>query len=468
MRTPWDVKDPAGTPAIATYSSPRPTRRARSRARGRELLHWPPPGPGRDHRRAMTLRDEEPRTARSRGPVPGGPGRECRGDRRVAARDPATPRRHRRPRHVRSRRDLRPVRARRAASTDGRALGRRRSSTYGAAPDVRDALVIGISQSGASPDIVAVIAEARHRAPPRSPSPTSRSRRWRPPPTRRSPSGPGRNGRSPRPRPTPPSCSRSPCCRPPWPTTQPTVPSSPPSPTCSARALDLEPRDRVDRTAPGGRDSRARHRPRVRVRDRPRMGTQAQGIGPGLRRSLLLGRFPTRAADPRRARRAGARRRPGGRAGRRPRDAPWPAQDGPRRRADQRFPGPPAGAGPRDLAGPSTGRGPGVARTESSRSWRGSSTLFTSRARAASIPNYRATSARSPARPEFTGSMTSTIAVTSPNSVEPVTSICPSTPVAPARTASQWTGTELIEPSAVVSTRTSSESRGRCPTRTVA
>jgi glucosamine--fructose-6-phosphate aminotransferase (isomerizing) len=34
-------------------------------------------------------------------------------------------------------------------------------SIYGAAPDVRDALVIGISQSGASPDIVALIAEAR-------------------------------------------------------------------------------------------------------------------------------------------------------------------------------------------------------------------------------------------------------------------------------------------------------------------
>ena len=34
-------------------------------------------------------------------------------------------------------------------------------SIYGATPDVRDALVIGISQSGASPDIVALIAEAR-------------------------------------------------------------------------------------------------------------------------------------------------------------------------------------------------------------------------------------------------------------------------------------------------------------------
>jgi len=34
-------------------------------------------------------------------------------------------------------------------------------SIYGATPDVRDALVIGISQSGASPDIVGLIAEAR-------------------------------------------------------------------------------------------------------------------------------------------------------------------------------------------------------------------------------------------------------------------------------------------------------------------
>jgi glucosamine--fructose-6-phosphate aminotransferase (isomerizing) len=39
-------------------------------------------------------------------------------------------------------------------------------SIYGATPDVRDALVIGISQSGASPDIVAVIAEARAQGAP--------------------------------------------------------------------------------------------------------------------------------------------------------------------------------------------------------------------------------------------------------------------------------------------------------------
>jgi glucosamine--fructose-6-phosphate aminotransferase (isomerizing) len=39
-------------------------------------------------------------------------------------------------------------------------------SLYGAAPDVADALVIGISQSGASPDIVAVIAAARTQGAP--------------------------------------------------------------------------------------------------------------------------------------------------------------------------------------------------------------------------------------------------------------------------------------------------------------
>ncbi len=39
-------------------------------------------------------------------------------------------------------------------------------SIYGATPDVRDALVIGISQSGASPDIVAVIARARAQGAP--------------------------------------------------------------------------------------------------------------------------------------------------------------------------------------------------------------------------------------------------------------------------------------------------------------
>ena len=39
-------------------------------------------------------------------------------------------------------------------------------SLYGAAPDVGDALVIGISQSGASPDIVAVVAAARAQGAP--------------------------------------------------------------------------------------------------------------------------------------------------------------------------------------------------------------------------------------------------------------------------------------------------------------
>ncbi len=39
-------------------------------------------------------------------------------------------------------------------------------SIYGATPDVRDALVIGISQSGASPDIIAVIAEAQAQGAP--------------------------------------------------------------------------------------------------------------------------------------------------------------------------------------------------------------------------------------------------------------------------------------------------------------
>jgi glucosamine--fructose-6-phosphate aminotransferase (isomerizing) len=39
-------------------------------------------------------------------------------------------------------------------------------SLYGAAPDVADALVIGISQSGASPDIVAVVAAARAQGAP--------------------------------------------------------------------------------------------------------------------------------------------------------------------------------------------------------------------------------------------------------------------------------------------------------------
>ena len=83
-------------------------------------------------------------------------------------------------------------------------------SIYGATPDVRDALVIGISQSGASPDIVAVIAEARAQGAPTIAITNEPDSALAPLPIGRSRWAPARNGRSPRPRPTQPSCSRSP------------------------------------------------------------------------------------------------------------------------------------------------------------------------------------------------------------------------------------------------------------------
>ena len=84
-------------------------------------------------------------------------------------------------------------------------------SIYGAELDVRDSLVIGISQSGASPDIVAVVAAAaRQGAPtlaitndPSSPLADGRGPRHRP--RRRA-----RSSRSPPRRPTRPRCSRLP------------------------------------------------------------------------------------------------------------------------------------------------------------------------------------------------------------------------------------------------------------------
>jgi glucosamine--fructose-6-phosphate aminotransferase (isomerizing) len=52
-------------------------------------------------------------------------------------------------------------------------------SLYGPSPTVRRSLVIGISQSGASPDIVGVIAAGAARARRRSRSPTTRRARSR-------------------------------------------------------------------------------------------------------------------------------------------------------------------------------------------------------------------------------------------------------------------------------------------------
>ena len=136
-------------------------------------------------------------------------------------------------------------------------------SLYGAAPDVA-------RRAGHRDQPVGRLAGHRRghrrgacaRAPRRSRSPTSRARRWPRRPTGRSPSAPARNGRSPRPRPTRPSCSRSRCCRPRWPTTRPTVRRSRPS----REALALAARARARHRARSPRDQAAATRALVIAR----------------------------------------------------------------------------------------------------------------------------------------------------------------------------------------------------------
>ena len=149
----------------------------------------PSPSTGAGRLLPATTLDEparrDPRAARGRGAVPGRPGRRGRSDRRLVARPPdrstsSSPRAGRRtmPRSTPS-----------TCSASGigcRSGSGRRRSCRSTAPrrTVADALVIGISQSGASPDIVAVVAAARAQGARPSPSPTTRPRRWPRPPDR--------------------------------------------------------------------------------------------------------------------------------------------------------------------------------------------------------------------------------------------------------------------------------------------
>ena len=87
-------------------------------------------------------------------------------------------------------------------------------SLYGAQPRLDRSLVVGISQSGASPDVVAVIEAGRAQGAPdagdhQRPDVAAGARRGDVDRPRRR----ARNSRSPRPRPTRPSCWRSPRCR---------------------------------------------------------------------------------------------------------------------------------------------------------------------------------------------------------------------------------------------------------------
>lgn len=82
-------------------------------------------------------------------------------------------------------------------------------TAYGARPDLSDVLVITVSQSGGSPDLVDSTRAARAAARSRWPSPTTPTRRSPPSPSTTSTSWPGPRRRCPRPRRTPPRCSPS-------------------------------------------------------------------------------------------------------------------------------------------------------------------------------------------------------------------------------------------------------------------
>ena len=164
-----------GVPRVCTYSILPESLEALARRRSPARSAFPGRLPvAVDWRRraarptSMTPPRRDPRAARGRGPVPRRPGRTRRADRRVAPRRAPID-------HVviaargtsRPRRDLRAVRARRPAPAVGRARDAvDRLALRRARRDVDRALVIGISQSGASPDIVAVIAAARRQGAP--------------------------------------------------------------------------------------------------------------------------------------------------------------------------------------------------------------------------------------------------------------------------------------------------------------
>ena len=398
LRTPWDAPLPGRRPTSRTYSilpdrstrSPRPRRRdpaspAGSRSRSRRVP-------------AMTLRDEiheQPEVVARL--IADRPSR--RGDRRGASRGRAAPRRDRRARHVRPRRDLRAVPARCPASAAGRPrdavdpVGLRRERR------LADTLVIGISQSGASPDIVGVIEAAARQGVPTIAITNDPTRRWRPPPTRRSTSAPARSGRSRRPRRTPPSCWRSRCCRRRWPTTRPTVRRSPPSRATLARGA----RRSSPRSSAIAADQAARD-PGAASSSAAASSTRRRASGHSSSRSSPTS-SPTRTPRPTSStvrwrsssRVPGPRGRPSGRPGAdlvallgRLRDELGAETDGRLGRA--------RGSGPRDLAGPPARRHARVPRADRLDRRRASSTRSTRPARAASTRSTRGTSARSRAR----------------------------------------------------------------------
>ena len=165
---------------------------------------------------------------------------------------------------------------------------------YHEPPRYTDALVLGISQSGESPDIVAVLEEARRQGcatlaitnDPGSPLALAAGHCSR--------CTPARSARSPRPRPTPPrsACSRRSSARSAGDRARRTELQAMPEAMARQLALAAE----VDDLVAGRRRLGAprRDRPRRRLRHRVRGGAQAQGAHAASPPSRLPGRLPAR------------------------------------------------------------------------------------------------------------------------------------------------------------------------------
>jgi hypothetical protein len=170
LRTPWDLPSyPSARTHICSYGILPPTMEAVAAAlvgeipfSGRLPVQWSG-CTARSRAVRMSVRDEilEQPAAATR-LLDAAPASFAPISAAVRARRPALCR-HCRPRQLGQRRHLRPVPAGRAQRARGRPCRAVDDHLYGARPDMADALVVGISQSGRSPDIVAVVDEARRQ-----------------------------------------------------------------------------------------------------------------------------------------------------------------------------------------------------------------------------------------------------------------------------------------------------------------
>ena len=203
-------------------------------------------------------------------------------------------RRDRRPRHVGSRRDLRPVPVRHPVRLPVALAAPSIVSLYHVEPVCSRSLVIGISQSGASPDVVGVVDAARRQGAPtiaitnEPGSALAAAAEHVHRPRCRARAGRRRDqdlhGRADGDRAARGGAGRRPAGA------RPTRGRLPRRASRPALAAEADAREAAGPTRPCAPASVLG--PRLRVRDRPRVGAQAQGAGPRRRRPVLGRRLP--------------------------------------------------------------------------------------------------------------------------------------------------------------------------------